>query len=71
MPILALSQPERKKLKDLYFQAEVLGREYPSARQEIMTALRCLKAIHSDAFEDKSIDRVFLLILLHEAGIPV
>ncbi|GJM43247.1 MAG: hypothetical protein DHS20C21_00890 [Gemmatimonadota bacterium] len=70
MPILALSKPERRRLKDLYFQAEVLGREYPSARQEIMTALRCLKAIHSNAIEDKSIDRVFLQLLWHDAGIP-
>lgn len=69
MPILTLSKPERQKLKDLYFQAEVLGREYPYARQEIMTALRCLKAVHSNAIEDKSIDRVFLQILLHDAGI--
>lgn len=69
MPILALSRPERRTLKDLYFQAEVLGREYPFARQEIMTALRCLKAIHTNAIEDKSIDRVFLQILLHDVGI--
>lgn len=69
MPILALSLPERQKLKELFFQAEVLGREYPFARQEIMTALRCLKAVHSNATEDKSIDRVFLQILLHDAGI--
>ena len=69
MPMLTLSHPERQTLKDLYFRAEVLGREYPWARQEIMTALRCLKAIHSNAIEDKSIDRVFLQILLHDAGI--
>jgi Fic family protein len=69
MPILALSHPERQKLKELFFQARALGREYPWARQEIMTALRCLKAVHSNAIEDKSIDRVFLQILLHDAGI--
>jgi Fic family protein len=69
MPILALSHSERQKLEELYFQAEVLGRAYPLARQEIMTALRCLKGIHSNAIEDKSIDRVFLQILLHDAGI--
>jgi len=70
MPILALSHVERQKLKDLYFQAETLGREYPWARQEIMTAIRCLKAVHSNAIEDRAIDRVFLQILLHDAGIP-
>lgn len=69
MPILALSQAERQKLKDLYFRAEALGRRYPYARREVMTAIRCLKAIHSNAIEDKSIDRVFLQILLHGAGI--
>ena len=70
MPMLALSRPERQQLKDLYFRADLLGREYPLARREIMTALRCLKAIHSNAIEDRSIDRVFLQILLHNAGIP-
>ncbi|MBZ0267570.1 Fic family protein [bacterium] len=69
MPILTLNRTERQKLKDLYFQAEDRGREYPLARQEIMTALRCLKAVHSNALEDKSIDRVFLQILLHDAGV--
>jgi Fic family protein len=69
MPILALSRPERQELRDLYFRADVMGREYPLARREIMTALRCLEAVHSNALEDKSIDRVFLQILLHEAGI--
>jgi len=69
MPILALNHTERQRLKELYFQADALGRKYPLARQEIMTAIRCLKAIHSNAIEDKSIDRVFLQILLHDAGI--
>jgi len=69
MPILILNFAERQKLKELYFEADALGREYPEARQEIMTAIRCLKAVHSNAIEDRSIDRVFLQILLHDAGI--
>jgi len=69
MPKLILNRAERQKLQDLYFQADTLGREHPYARQEIMTALRCLKAIHSNVIEDRSIDRVFLQILLHDAGI--
>jgi Fic family protein len=69
MPILSLNFAERQKLKDLYFEAEALGRRYPDAREEIMTAIRCLKAVHSNAIEDRSIDRVFLQILLHDAGI--
>jgi len=69
MPNLILNNTERQKLQELYFQADALGREHPYARQEIMTALRCLKAIHSNVIEDRSIDRVFLQILLHDAGI--
>ncbi|MBD3298441.1 MAG: hypothetical protein GF341_07295 [candidate division Zixibacteria bacterium] len=69
MPILVLNQSQRRKLKDLYFQAEALGRQHDLARREIMTALRCLKAVHSNAIEERSIDRVFLQILLHDAGI--
>jgi Fic family protein len=60
---------EHQRLRDLYFQAHALGLEHPYARWEIMTALRCLKAIHSNAIEDRSIDRIFLQVLLHDAGI--
>lgn len=35
-----------------------------------MTALRCLKAVHSNFIEDKKVDRIFLQVLLHKAGIP-
>jgi len=66
---LILNHAEYQKLQDLYFQADALGRKHPYAREEIMTALRCLKAIHSNAIEDRSTDRVFLQILLHDAGI--
>jgi Fic family protein len=47
----------------------MLGEKHPLAREEVMTALRCLKAVHSSAIEDKAVDRVFLQILLHGAGI--
>ena len=66
---LILNRAERQRLQALYFQADSLGQKYPYARREIMTALRCLKALHSNAIEDRSIDRVFLQILLHDAGI--
>lgn len=69
MPLLVLNQSQRRQLKDLYFQAEALGRQHGLARREIMTALRCLKAVHSNAIEERSIDRVFLQILLHDAGV--
>ena len=69
MPILILNYTERKKLKELYFHTEAMGRRFPDARQEIMTAIRCLKAVNSNAIEDKSVDRIFLQILLHDAGI--
>ena len=46
-----------------------LGERYPLAREEAMTALRCLKAVHSNVIEDKRVDRVFLQVLLHSAGI--
>ena len=46
-----------------------MGERFPLAREEAMTALRCLKAIHSNAIEDKTVDRVFLQLLLHEAGV--
>lgn len=45
------------------------GEQYPSAREEAMTALRCLKAIHSNVIEDKRVDRIFLQVLLHNAGV--
>ena len=37
--------------------------------EEAMTALRCLKAVHSNVIEDKRVDRIFLQVLLHDAGI--
>ena len=46
-----------------------LGEQYPLARKEAMTALRCLKAVHSNVIEDKRVDRIFLQVLLHRSGI--
>ena len=69
MLIPILSPSERQELQSLYFQAEALGRTHPHARMEVMTALRCLKGVHSNAIEDRSIDRVFLQLLLHDAGV--
>lgn len=69
MSYVVLSKGERDELSDLFFRLRSLGEKYPLAREEVMTALRCLKAVHSNAIEDKSVDRVFLQMLLHGAGI--
>jgi Fic family protein len=69
MPIISLNKTERDRLLELFFTLRDLGRRYPFAKQEVMTGLRCLKAVHSNALEDRSIDRIFLQILLHNAGI--
>ncbi len=69
MPIISLKKAEKDKLLDLFFRLHNLSKKHPTAKEEIMTALRCLKAVHSNAIEDRSIDRVFLQILLHKAGI--
>jgi len=47
-----------------------LGEQHPVPREEVMTALRCLKAVHSNSIEDKRVDRIFLQVMLHNAGIP-
>ncbi|MBX3721302.1 MAG: Fic family protein [Turneriella sp.] len=69
MPLIALNRIEKTELFDLFFQLKKQSEVHPKAKEEIMTAIRCLKAIHSNAIEDRSIDRVFLQILLHNAGI--
>jgi len=69
MPIISLKKAEKEKLLALFFKLHNLSNNHPIAREEIMTALRCLKAVHSNAIENRSIDRVFLQILLHNAGI--
>ena len=65
-----LTRKERAELVELFFHLKTLGERFPLAREEAMTALRCLKAVHSNAIEDKAVDRVFLQVLLHGAGVP-
>lgn len=70
MPTLSLTRSETDSLITLFFRLKGLGEKHPAARQEVMAALRALKGVHSSAIEDKSIDRIFLQLLLHGAGIP-
>jgi Fic family protein len=65
-----LTNKERSELAELSFHLRTLGGDFPLAREEAMTALRCLKAVHSNSIEDKAVDRVFLQVLLHGAGVP-
>ncbi|MCF6237755.1 MAG: Fic family protein [Candidatus Marinimicrobia bacterium] len=69
MTLVILTQTEQKHLFEMFKHLTRLGEQYPLAREEAMTALRCLKAIHSNAIEDKRVDRIFLQVLLHGAGI--
>lgn len=70
MAIRTLKRTERERLVELFFRMRAFGEESPAVKEEIMTALRCLKAVHSNALEDRDIDRIFLQILLHNAGVP-
>lgn len=70
MAFVVLTRTERESLVQLFFGLKTLGEKYPLAREEAMTAIRCLKGIHSNAIEDKHVDRIFLQVLLHNAGIP-
>jgi len=70
MSYVVLTSRERGELVELFFQLKKKGEAFPLAREEAMTALRCLKAIHSNFIEDKKVDRIFLQVLLHGAGIP-
>jgi len=69
MSYFVLTSRERSQLAELHFHLRTMGERYPLAREEVMTALRCLKAVHSNAIEDKAVDRVFLQVLLHGAGV--
>jgi len=69
MALIILTQSEKKHLLEMFIKLRKLGEIYPLAREEAMTALRCLKAIHSNVIEDKRVDRIFLQVLLHNAGI--
>ena len=70
MSYVILTERERDELTELFFRLRKLGAQFPLAREEAMTALRCLKAVHSNAIEDKTVDRIFLQLLLHGAGVP-
>lgn len=69
MALVVLTGSEKKRLLRMFMHLKELGEQYPLAREEAMTALRCLKAIHSNIIEDKRVDRVFLQLLLHNAGV--
>ncbi len=69
MSLIILTQKEKNRLVEMFLHLKELGERYPMAREEAMTALRCLKAIHSNAIEDKRVDRIFLQLLLHKAGV--
>jgi Fic family protein len=64
-----LTSRERKDLVEIFFRLKGMGERHATARIEAMTALRCLKAVHSNAIEDKRVDRIFLQVLLHNAGV--
>lgn len=70
MSYIVITTREREELVDLFFKLRKKGQLYPHARKEALTALRCLKAVHSNAIEDKKVDRIFLQVLLHGAGVP-
>lgn len=69
MSYTVLTSREREELVEIFFQLKRMGERNPTARMEAMTALRCLKAVHSNAIEDKRVDRIFLQVLLHNAGV--
>ena len=70
MSYVVLTSREREDLTDIFFRLKERGERNPIARMEALTALRCLKAVHSNAIEDKRVDRIFLQVLLHDAGVP-
>ena len=69
MSYVVITAREREELVDLFFKLRKKGERHPHARLEALTALRCLKAVHSNAIEDKKVDRIFLQVLLHGAGV--
>lgn len=69
MSYIVLTAREREELVEIFFRLRKLGEAHPIAREEALTALRCLKAVHSNAIEDKLVDRIFLQLLLHDAGV--
>jgi len=69
MSLISFTRSEKKQLLETFMWLKRLGEQYPLARKEAMTALRCLKAVHSNVIEDKRVDRIFLQVLLHRSGI--
>lgn len=69
MSFVVLTSRERDELVQLFFSLKKKSEKYPDARIEALTALRCLKAVHSNAIEDKNVDRIFLQLMLHQDGI--
>lgn len=69
MSYIVLTSRERETLVETFFRLRKKSDQFPDARVEALTALRCLKAVHSNAIEDKMVDRTFLQVLLHSAGI--
>jgi Fic family protein len=67
---IVLTSREKEEMIDIFFRLKEKGERNPIARIEALTALRCLKAVHSNAIEDQRVDRIFLQVLLHHAGIP-
>lgn len=70
MSYVVLTKREREELVGLFFKLKSKGERFPDARKEALTALRCLKAVHSNAIEDSRVDRIFLQVLLHHEGNP-
>ncbi len=69
LSFVILTAREREELSDTFFRLRAISRGNPIAFAEAQTALRCLKAVHSNAIEDKRVDRIFLQVMLHGAGI--
>lgn len=69
MSYVVITSREREELVELFFKLRKKGELHPHARAEALTALRCLKAVHSNAIEDKKVDWIFLQVLLHGAGV--
>ncbi|MFC1522354.1 Fic family protein [Elusimicrobiota bacterium] len=64
-----ITRAERQRLVSLFFRIKSIAERLPKAREEAVIGLRCLKAVNSNVLEGVKIDRVFLQILLHNAGL--
>ncbi len=69
MSFVILTAREREELAETFFRLRAIAQQNPMAHEEAQTALRCLKAVHSNAIEDKRVDRIFLQVMLHGAGV--